>query len=131
MSSRPYVPARPAARRWRALCVLGLLAGLLGMHGIGSALAAPSSAHDHRMSVVATVHAHCPGDDGCGGTGHVHHADPTCASAALHGPPVPPALAPALGSSVQPAGAAGAGGPMNRDGGRAPPSLAELQLLRI
>ncbi|AWN28555.1 MULTISPECIES: DUF6153 family protein [Streptomyces] len=130
MPSRPYVPPRPAARRWRVLCVLGLLAGLLGMHGLGPVAAAPSSAHDHRMSVVAKAHAHCPDGD-CGGSGHVHHADPTCASAALHGPPAPPALTPSLGSPVQPSEAAGAGEPVNRDGGRAPPSLAELQLLRI
>ncbi|MFF3542394.1 DUF6153 family protein [Streptomyces platensis] len=134
MSSRPFVLPRAAARRWRVWCVLGLLAGLLGMHGLGPAVGAPSSAHEHRMTaatVVATVQAHCPGDSDCGGTGHVHHADATCASAALHGPPAPPVLAPSLGSPVQPADAAGVGEPSKRDGGRAPPDLAELQLLRI
>ncbi len=121
-------------------CVLGLLAGLLGMHGLGPAVAAPSSAHEHererehRMTmatVVTTVAAHCPGDGDCGDTGHVHHADSTCASAALHGPPAPPALTPSLGCPVQPADAVGVGAPSKRDGGRAPPDLAELQLLRI
>ncbi|MFD5397446.1 DUF6153 family protein [Streptomyces sp. NPDC127097] len=134
MSSRPFVPPRAAARRWRVWCVLGLLAGLLGMHGLGPAVAAPSSAHEHRMTmapVVATVQAHCPGDGDCGDTGHVHHADSTCASAALHAAPAPPALTPSLDRPVQPAGAVGVGAPNKRDGGRAPPDLAELQLLRI
>jgi hypothetical protein len=135
MSSRPFVPPRATARRWRVWCVLGLLAGLLGMHGLGPAVAAPSSAHGHRMAsattVVATVQAHCPGDDDCGGTGHVHHADSTCASAALHGPPAPPAPAPSVGCPVEPTEAAGVGAPSKWDGGRAPPDLAELQLLRI
>ncbi|MGW8974156.1 DUF6153 family protein [Streptomyces platensis] len=134
MSSRPFVVPRAAARRWRVWCVLGLLAGLLGMHGLGAAVAAPSFAHEHRMTaatVVATVQAHCPGDGDCGGTGHVHHADSTCASAALHGPPAPPALTPSLDCPAQPAAAAGVGAPSKRDGGRAPPDLAELQLLRI
>ncbi|WP_405840160.1 DUF6153 family protein [Streptomyces platensis] len=133
-SSRLFIPPRAAARRWRVWCVLGLLAGLLGMHGLGPAVAAPSSSHEHRMTVatvVATVQAHCPGDGDCGGTGHVHHADSTCASAALHGPPTPPALTPSLDCPVQPAAAAGVGAPGKRDGGRAPPDLAELQLLRI
>ncbi|MER6842395.1 DUF6153 family protein [Streptomyces platensis] len=139
-SSRPFVLPRAAARRWRVWCVLGLLAGLLGMHGLGPAVASPlsssssSSSHEHGMTVatvVATVRAHCPGDGDCGGTGHVHHADSTCASAALHGPPAPPALTPSLGCPVQPAAAAGVGAPSKRDGGRAPPDLAELQLLRI
>ncbi|MFE1175221.1 DUF6153 family protein [Streptomyces sp. NPDC058773] len=131
MPSRPYVPPRPAARRWRVLCVLGLLVGLLGMHGLGPAGAVSPSVHGHRMTVVADAHAHCPGDGDCGGSGHLHHADPSCASAALHGPPVLPALAPSLGCPVPPADATGAGEPDKRDGGRAPPSLAELQLLRI
>ncbi|MGW3007432.1 DUF6153 family protein [Streptomyces sp. NPDC001219] len=131
MSSSPYVTARPAARRWRVLCVLGLLAGLLGMHGLGPGGAMAPSGHEHRMTVVAGVQAHCPGDGDCGGSGHLHHADSACASAALHGPPAVPAPAPSLGRPVQPAGAAGVGEPSKRDGGRAPPSLAELQLLRI
>ncbi|MFI2263075.1 DUF6153 family protein [Streptomyces tubercidicus] len=131
MSSRPFVPPRAAAWRWRVWCVFGLLVGLLGMHGIGSAGVAPASGHEHHMAVVATVQAHCPGDGDCGGGGHVHHADPTCASAALHGPPVTPALTPSPGCDVRPAGLAGGGEPKGRDGGRAPPSLAELQILRI
>ncbi|MGW7573838.1 DUF6153 family protein [Streptomyces sp. NPDC054765] len=121
----------PPARRWRALLVLGLLAGLLGMHALGPALAAPPRPHAHRMAVTATAHGHCHGTDDCGGSGHVHHADPTCASGALDGPPTPHALVRSPLSPVRPAQPAGAGEQTGQDGGRAPPSLAELQLLRI
>ncbi|MEU5470044.1 DUF6153 family protein [Streptomyces lydicus] len=154
MPSRPYAPyaAPPPARRWRALLVLGLLAGLLGMHALAPVIATASpspahhvpggatphghqrpvgdTAHGHRASTGVTAHAHCPGAGDCGG-GHVHHADPTCASAALDGPPAAPALAPSPLGPVRPSHAAGGGGPARQHCGRAPPSLAELQLLRI
>ncbi|MGW8400850.1 DUF6153 family protein [Streptomyces lydicus] len=164
MPSRPYAPcaAPPPARGWRALLVLGLLAGLLGMHALAPAAASPSPAHHvtggatprghqgpvgdtahehrapvgatppgHRASTGVTAHAHCPGTGDCGGSGHVHHADPACASAALDGPPTPPALTPSPLGPVRPSHAAGMGEPAGQHGGRAPPSLAELQLLRI
>jgi len=119
-------PTPPLGRR--ALLVLALLAGLFGMHG----LAPGGAVHEHsdvrHMTAVADVHG-CSGDD-CGG-GHVRHADQTCASGAVSGGPTLPALvpdvvaAPVRTDTVCPyAGAA-------PDGARAPPSLAELQLLRI
>nr|WP_272898538.1 DUF6153 family protein [Streptomyces sp. MOE7] len=82
------------------------------MHALAPviATAAPSPAHrvpggatphGHRASTGVMAHAHCPGAGDCGG-GHVHHADPTCASAALDGPPTAPALAPSPLDPVRP-----------------------------
>ena len=138
--------APPPRVRWRALLVLGLLAGLLGMHALapGGTVMGHAAHAAHAVRAVHPVHAAnaaprhmtvsvgvrdgCAGDD-CGG--HVHHADQTCASGALGGGPV--LLAPVADPvtvhgpaeiSRRHAGAA-------PDGARAPPSLAELQLLRI
>ncbi|WP_420711891.1 DUF6153 family protein [Streptomyces sp. MMG1533] len=123
--------APPALGRWRALLVLGLLAGLLGMH----ALAPGGAVHEHdgpqRMTATAVAaHDDCPGDSGCGG-GHLQHADPTCSAAAVSGAPTLPALVPDPVAVPERAYAVcpyAAGAP---DGARAPPDLAELQLLRI
>lgn len=143
---------------WRMLLLLGLLAGLFGMHalGPGDAVAvssqhgpAASSQHGHAgashheyvgaphhaparaMGAHAPVTADeavCHSDDS--GGGHARHADPTCASGAVGAGPALPALVP------DPAGGAVSGDIDGRsvaaapEGGRAPPSLAELQILR-
>lgn len=119
------------------LLVCALLLGLLGMHGLGPmpGVTASSSAHE-QMAVVAhtDVTASMPGecDHGGGGcTGHTDHADPACASASVAGTPlvVPVLLPDAVARAASQALTSSAGsGP---DGGRAPPSLSELQLLRI
>ncbi|ELS54759.1 hypothetical protein STVIR_4216 [Streptomyces viridochromogenes Tue57] len=119
------------------LLVLGLLAGLFGMHGLGpgDAVAAPSHhAHERPMSAHVTALAAMTDEAVCHsgdpGGGHARHADPTCASGAVGAGPVLPALA------LDPAGTAVTGDLGDRsvavapDGGRAPPSLAELQILR-
>jgi hypothetical protein len=144
---------RPPAWRWRAVCVLGLLAGLLGMHGLAphggfpdhthtsSAHAAPAG-HPPASSAAApltsasaqgaaAVHDGCGATDGDCGGGHLRHADTTCASGAVGGGPVLPALVAdpvptAVRAEVPPSHEAEA-----PDGARAPPSLSELQLLRI
>ncbi|MFE1246895.1 DUF6153 family protein [Streptomyces sp. NPDC058741] len=177
-----YRRASSPLGRWRVLLLLGLLAGLLGMHGLGPGGAVAVGGHstgEHSMgahsmgahsmgahsmgahsmgahsmgghashhSRVAADHSHVAaghsqaeaageayvchgggaGDDG----GHAHHADATCASGAVGAGPVLPAplLAPGapLSAADDPVGAF----PAALDGGRAPPSLAELQLLRI
>ncbi|MCB5163905.1 DUF6153 family protein [Streptomyces bambusae] len=65
-----------------------------------------------------------------GGSGHVDHADATCAAAGVSTTYVPPALLPAL--VVPEAGTSLASAvPQGAAGSRAPPDLAELQLLRI
>ncbi|MFG3026318.1 DUF6153 family protein [Streptomyces sp. NPDC048254] len=126
----------PPHRRWRALLVLGLLAGLLGMHALapgGAVGHGGQSGHERvsHMTVMATAYDGCSGDDGhCGGD-HAHHADATCASGAVSGGPALPALVPdpvPVPAAARPADSRPATAP---DGARAPPDLAELQLLRI
>ncbi|EKX68428.1 hypothetical protein STRIP9103_07490 [Streptomyces ipomoeae 91-03] len=125
-------------RWWPTLLVLGVLAGVLGMHGLapgGAALTghhsshhSSSAAHLDMAALSAESVCHSNGD----GSGHAQHADPTCASGAVGAGPTLPVLAPdpvgreagaSVGSHQSPAA--------KPDGGRAPPSLAELQLLRI
>lgn len=135
----------PPARRWRALLVLGLLAGLLGMHALGPSGALMPRAHERPAAMAtmsaatpaataataAVAHGDCHGDGACGGS-HLHHADPTCASPALGGGPslsAPPAVPVAVcGHALA---ATRSGPPPSPADGRAPPTLAELQLLRI
>ncbi|MFC5219264.1 DUF6153 family protein [Streptomyces coerulescens] len=129
-------PRLPIPGPWRMLLLLGLLAGLFGMHGLGpgdvvAAHSAPGHGHALAMSgptTAMTDEAVCHGDGTSGG--HAQHADPTCASGAVGTGPALPALVP------DPAGA-GVTGALDRrspaavpDGERAPPSLAELQILR-
>ncbi|WP_327181000.1 DUF6153 family protein [Streptomyces sp. NBC_01334] len=141
-SREQQYPARPPVRRWRPLLVLGLLAGLLAMH----ALSPGGTAHEHAVSrhmtavsvsavsvsaVSVSAHDDCAGDGGDCGGGHLHHADPTCLAAAVSGAPALPALVPGPVTVPVRADAVcsyAAGAP---DSARAPPSLAELQLLRI
>ncbi|WP_405557471.1 DUF6153 family protein [Streptomyces sp. NBC_01171] len=123
--------SRPPLRRSLTLLVLAVLAGLLGMHALApvGGTGHPEHAHAVHAGVVIDAPDDCP-DGHCGGH-HLHHADPTCASGAVNdGPTLPEPLA-GPGGAPEPCG-----DPRTRiatapDGGRAPPSLAELQLLRI
>lgn len=118
-----------------ALLVFGLFMGLLGMHGLGPMPAASmspsamSAEHGH-TDVEVTASDACTHDMG-GCEGHADHADATCAASAVPGPPAPPALLSALECSADKAGVRLASAQESVGGGRAPPSLAELQLLRI
>ncbi|MEU9154942.1 DUF6153 family protein [Streptomyces sp. NPDC048417] len=132
MPSPQQHPPLPPAGRWLALLVLGLLAGLLGMHALapGGALHAHEHLEPQHMTAVVSAPHDCSGDGDCGG-GHLQHADSTCASGTVNGGPALPALVPdpvavpvRADTVCSYAGAA-------PDGARAPPSLAELQLLRI
>jgi hypothetical protein len=130
--------ARPHSTvRSGGLLVCALLLGLLGMHGLGPVPdVTAASGHDRMVSVAhADVMVSMPGgcDHGEGGcSGHTDHADPTCASASVAGGPlVAPVLLPDVAACADgvdvPASSVGS----DPDGGRAPPSLSELQLLRI
>ncbi|MFJ9566651.1 DUF6153 family protein [Streptomyces fuscichromogenes] len=126
---------RPPYRRWRALLVLGLLTGLLGMHALApDGIPGPHGGHRPAASattVTVTTDDGCSDGDSHRGDHRAHHADATCVSGAVSGGPALPALVPdpvpalagdCLALSRQTAAP---------DGARAPPDLAELQLLRI
>ncbi|KKD08348.1 hypothetical protein TN53_08920 [Streptomyces sp. WM6386] len=110
-----------------------LLAGLMGMHALAPG-ATVTDDHPHAPPVaavsVSAVHDGCA-DEGHCGSGHLTHADATCAAAAVSGGPTLPALVPDPVATVvrdeSPRAYAGS----DPEGARAPPSLAELQLLRI
>ncbi|MGX9890203.1 DUF6153 family protein [Streptomyces sp. NPDC002276] len=112
------------------------------MHGLGPVpLAHPAPEHavtaTTAMSIATSVGERASTPDACdhdaGDCGsHMTHADATCASASVAGAPaVVPLLVPDVAAWAQlpdTRGSLTGGGP---DGGRAPPSLSELQLLRI
>lgn len=132
----PQVNGRPGAPGALVSLVLVLLAGLVGMHGLapgaaglGGGMARHATATAHADDDVAHVHragASCSHDTG----GHPHHADATCAASGLGAAPAVPDLAPA---PFDPAAVAvPAGWPaVPHAAVRAPPDLAQLQLLRI
>ncbi|WP_189533953.1 DUF6153 family protein [Streptomyces roseolilacinus] len=124
---------RPAGRLL-TLLVTAVLAGVLGMHGLGpdgAATPRPETGH-------GTAAAHSPGvpqaSGPCshtdGGSGHPAHADGTCAAAGTASAYAPPALPGALPGAPSPS-AAVAEAMAAAGSGRAPPDLSELQILRI
>ncbi|MFD9288388.1 DUF6153 family protein [Streptomyces sp. NPDC060030] len=136
-------PSAPTSSSWpqptlrlRALLVLTVMVALVGMHGLASASPVPSGhtgSHAARPMVVADADSPyaCHTDD-CGSAGrHASHADQICASGAIPGPAVIPALAASTPSGIATAAQPLTPVPYELAGGRAPPSLAELQLLRI
>ncbi|MCY0926184.1 DUF6153 family protein [Streptomyces sp. H27-H1] len=134
-STMPPSSRRPIGRGF-VLLVLAVLAGVLAMHGLGPGPAptkAPAAAGSHVMAMVHDEAVHqvagdCSHTDG--GMGHAEHADATCAAAGVGAAYAPPVLTAALEAGPVPdallGGAAG-----TPESGRAPPDLAELQLLRI
>ncbi|WP_236580100.1 DUF6153 family protein [Streptomyces sp. HM190] len=150
----PHRRPRPPLRA-RGLMVCALLLGLLGMHGLGPVPALHAAAGHDRMttsgargdsgeSAASAVHtggAEVPvrvsmpgacGHDTDGGAGHTHHADPTCASASVgQAPAVVPVLVPDVVTWAERAPVRASMRASGPEGGRAPPSLAALQLLRI
>jgi hypothetical protein len=126
--------------RMRALLVLTVLVGLLGMHGTSSATAvgsghAGSHASPDRTMAMAMAGGQqqyaCHDEDGGPGGHHGSHADRTCVSPAVPGAPALPAPADSAPVSTDPAARPSAADLAESAGGRSPPSLAELQLLRI
>ncbi|MDW4908984.1 DUF6153 family protein [Streptomyces sp. ADMS] len=121
----------------RAFVVLGLLAGVLAMHGLALGGGTTDDAHHgHPSPASQTMTMNAGSDESvCQGSGshggHGQHADATCASGALPAGHTFPALTPdPAGASVL-ASRADRSLPRFPEGARAPPSLAELQLLRI
>ncbi|MFJ4521569.1 DUF6153 family protein [Streptomyces sp. NPDC088810] len=130
--TRAHAP-RPHLRRRRALLVLALLAGLLGMHALapGGGMAHAGHARAAHGSVAVTAPDDCPGGAGHCGDHRLHHADPGCASGALDGGPQLSAPAPDPVAAAAPATCPRSAPATAPDSARAPPDLAELQLLRI
>ncbi|WP_404953136.1 DUF6153 family protein [Streptomyces sp. 147326] len=137
-------PSRRPAGRGFVLLVLAVLAGVLAMHGFGPTpvLAAAGHPAQARHAVPADAPHGAPGshvheavtDGACshsaGGTEHLDHADGTCAAAGVGSAYAPPPLAAALDVPLAPSALPG-GAEAGAWSGRAPPDLAELQLLRI
>lgn len=115
------------------LCVLGLLVGLLGMHGLAPGGGPPGQGHGEQAhaSQAAVPRAQVMPYGHCGDGGHVQHADATCASGAVGGGPVVPPLVPDPVPAGEGESAVRAYAVVDTEGARAPPSLSELQLLRI
>ncbi|MFC9184510.1 DUF6153 family protein [Streptomyces globisporus] len=133
MSCAVQSPSRRLAGRGFVLLVLVVLAGLLAMHGLGPAparAAAVSGGHGALTVHEGSVQAAGDRAHAAGGAGHAQHADVTCAAAGVGAPyaPPPPASAPGVPTAAQVLFTSASGAP---GGGRAPPDLAELQLLRI
>ncbi|MBW1596175.1 DUF6153 family protein [Streptomyces sp. JJ38] len=133
MTSHRRPPRLPAARV-AALLVLAVLGCVLGMHGpqppgVGSVPCAASAPHPTLESPAPGVGAHA-GEPHEGGSGHSEQARQSCEAAP--GPnavPVPPAPAPAPPRVPPPSGPATPG--TETAGERSPPSLAQLQILRV
>ncbi|MFF6833305.1 DUF6153 family protein [Streptomyces sp. NPDC012438] len=115
--------------------MIAVVTGLVAMHGLGSASplpAGPAMPHAAHQTVTAPAaqQCACPDDDGSTDR-HASHADQMCASGAVPGAVFVPALAacaPSGTDTTSPPPVSVSYGP---DGGRAPPTLAQLQLLRI
>lgn len=126
----------PRTMRAPFLLVLAVLAGIVAMHGLTpDVMPAAHMMPAATMSPAAPAPAmsasctHAVRSGGPADGHHSSHADTTCAAAGTAGGPALPALTPALGVAAEPPVSAGAVEPAT--GGRAPPDLAELQLLRI
>lgn len=138
MSQQAWRATRPGGVRAYVLLVLAVLAGVVAMHGLGPAVptalnhAAPDSRHV--VTAAAPSHAcdcvHVDHDGNGDAGGHVEHADATCAASGTSGAPALPALSPG-GVVACPTTDVLATAPAATLGERAPPSLSELQLLRI
>ncbi|MFD3694558.1 DUF6153 family protein [Streptomyces sp. NPDC058646] len=140
----PRTRPRPAGPGF-VLLVLAVLAGVLAMHGLGPRpvpVAAPPSVHAAHPAAHATHLTACaaqPAAERHGGTDrsvpagapeHLAHADGTCAAAGVGSAYVPPPLVASVDEAL-PGGAPPGAAPAAAYTGRAPPDLAELQLLRI
>ncbi|MCP3820243.1 DUF6153 family protein [Streptomyces sp. A3M-1-3] len=134
MTSAAQLSSRRPAGRGFLLLVLAVLAGVLAMHGLGPGPVPAKAAAAASGQGMLMAHGEAEAGGDCshtaGGTGHVSHADATCAAAGVGAPYVAPALAAAV--DLAPTAVALTGGAAEApEGGRALPDLAELQLLRI
>ncbi|MFJ8147779.1 DUF6153 family protein [Streptomyces sp. NPDC096048] len=125
--------SRPTGRLF-VLLVLAVLTGVLGMHGLAPEVTPSAQTRTGHEMVTASADTAPHAGGGCahpeGGSGHLDHADATCAAAGTGSAYSPPALAGDVldAPTASSPAAAAMGSPQD---GRAPPDLSELQLLRI
>ncbi|WP_314172247.1 DUF6153 family protein [Streptomyces winkii] len=117
--------------------------GLVAMHGLGPApvgqhaRAMPmASSHNGEAASVGSRVAHvseaaCHHGSGTKDRGHVGHADPTCAASGISSAPTLTAATLNVADCASPASFQASGCDAATAVERAPPSLANLQLLRI
>ncbi|WP_443081186.1 DUF6153 family protein [Streptomyces sp. PmtA] len=116
------------------LLVIAVVTGLVAMHGLGSAsppaagAALPHSAHQ-TMTAAAAPPCACH-DDGSTGQ-HAGHADQMCMSGAVAGAVFVPALTACAPGGIETTASPPLPASYEPSGGRSPPTLAQLQLLRI
>ncbi|MGI5348682.1 DUF6153 family protein [Streptomyces sp. CA-250714] len=144
-SPRHTRPPCRASAGW--LLVLVVLTGLLAMHGLGPVPTLGGAHHGgastghgqagvaHQQERNATAHGadggcHQPAYDHGHGDGHLGHADATCAASGVSGSPPPADLTANENADVTRGTPVTGSGPATATQ-RAPPSLAQLQLLRI
>jgi hypothetical protein len=138
--------ARPRAGLWRVLSALAVLAGVLAMHGLSPSGVPAAGEHMTMTSLIGMPVGHVgPAHHPHGGSRHLaavgdaegggmvmDHAGGTCAAGGISVAYSPPALTAALSHcgathALLPTGWTQTGA----YDGRAPPDLAQLQLLRI
>ncbi|MFJ5220699.1 DUF6153 family protein [Streptomyces sp. NPDC088354] len=121
--------------RLSALVVLTVVLGLLGMHGLAADSVTPVSSIGphaaHHMMAAEPGHAYACHDTGDPAGHHGAHADQLCVSGAIPGSVEVPALTSSILETSSRLQRVVVPAPRESAGGRAPPSLAELQLLRI
>ncbi|WP_033223131.1 DUF6153 family protein [Streptomyces virginiae] len=143
MTGREPRTAPRVLMRLTMMLVLALTVGLLGMHALSptAALPSPVTVEQHTSHHVATTdagpHYLCPHNGHDTGR-HISHADTMCASGSLPSAPdiTAPDNVPITGTEHDDADAVAPvpnllSAAYEAAGRRAPPSLAELQLLRI
>ncbi|WP_411572644.1 DUF6153 family protein [Streptomyces anulatus] len=104
------------------------------MHGLGSASLMPAGAvlpHSAHQAVPAAAAQPCACPDDGRADRHAGHADQMCASGAVPGAVFVPALTACAPSGIDTPASSPLPVPYEPSGGRSPPTLAQLQLLRI
>ncbi|MFG2593106.1 DUF6153 family protein [Streptomyces sp. NPDC048438] len=134
MTSAVQPTSRRPAGRGFVLLILAVLAGVLGMHALPPSPLPATHADSGHAIVMAHTESGAVAVGDCshtaGGSGHLDHADRTCAATGVGSPYTPPALSAAF-TGIPAAFALTGSAPEAAVSSRAPPDLSELQLLRI
>ncbi|MFJ5708639.1 DUF6153 family protein [Streptomyces sp. NPDC093105] len=129
---KPSASPQPVLRL-TMLLVIAVLTGLVAMHGLGSASPLPAGAalpHSAHQTVTAAAAPPCACHDVSSTDRHVGHADQMCMSGAVAGAVFVPALPACSPGGIDTAASPPLPVSYEPSGGRSPPTLAQLQLLR-